>query len=133
MYEVIGDSKSQSDIRNSSAEAKHCHFLEASPYACDVLPEIAGLHAGKPCPNNPYLKSEFMETFENISKYKSLLKKAFYLQGRVMIGQLPCVDDLTPEEYRIAILMKQHLDAQRDKVNTGSMMRAAFGGGDAAD
>jgi len=111
LYGAIGDRKRQNEIREANREQRHCRWLADDAHACDVFPEAIGDAKGAPCPNNPYHGPD-AKLIAQMEDQWPLIESAHYIADLAALGKLPDLDALTPAEYHVARIMRQHEMAQ---------------------
>ncbi len=127
LYAVLGDKGEQDRIRAANDGERHCAFLAACSSACDALPKDAGeQHTGKPCPNNPY-ESE-RDLFSALDDQFALLRHAHYIGDLVELGILAGPDEITPEDFTVATIMRRQAKAQELQAMSMGAVGGMFGG-----
>ena len=111
LYGAIGDRWRQDEIREGNREQRHCRWLADDANACDVFPEAIGDAKGAPCPNNPYHGPD-AKLITRLEDQWQLIEAAHYIADLSALGKLPDLDALTPAEYHVARIMRQHELAQ---------------------
>lgn len=100
LYEVLGNEAAQETIRQSNPTGRHCEMLRVNPSVCTACP----VH------QNPYNDDEgrAAEVYRAIEQYGHWLEEAEYLQDRQVLGFGPKFEQMTPEEFEVLRLMRQH-------------------------
>ena len=99
------------EIMDATPKQTHCRFLKRCAVACLEFPESLGAGdnvsvEGQPCPNNPYIK--YSGEYQRWESEASLLEDAYYYADLADVHLLPNVDQLTPDEFLLARIMKRH-------------------------
>jgi hypothetical protein len=115
VYQVLGDAMQIQAIMEANPQKTHCRFLQRCPVACLEFPEVLGIGdtasvEGQSCPNNPYIK--YAGEYQQWQSESSLLEDASYYGDLADIHLLPGLDQLTPDEFLLARIMRQHRKAE---------------------
>lgn len=105
----------------------HCAFLRRCPVACREFPQVLGVgdqasRIGEPCPNNPYQK--YAAKIAALKREADLLEDAAYYGDLIEVGALPKLDELTPEEFLLARMIKSHRKRQEMKLTLMALTAA---------
>jgi len=100
LYEVLGNESAQEAIRQSNPTGRHCELLRVNPSVCTTCP----------VKQNPYNGDEGRdaEVYRAFEEYGYWLEEAEYLQDRQALGFGPASERMTPEEFEVLRLMRQH-------------------------
>jgi hypothetical protein len=128
LYQELGDAKAQENIRAANEDQHHCAYLKRCPNACEEFPEAIGdAKIGAPCPANPYEKHS--ELFAKLGEHAALLQYAHYIGNLVELGRLPGPEELSAEDFTIAVAMRKRAKVQELEAMSLGAIRAAFGSG----
>lgn len=100
LYEVLGNASAQETIRQSNPTGRHCEMLRVNPSVCTACP----------VKQNPYNGDEGRdaELYRAIAEYGHWIEEAEYLQSLQSLGFGPSFEQMTPEQFEVLRLMRQH-------------------------
>lgn len=108
MYRHLGDEVAQRKIREANRNRTHCRFLKDDPNACECLPyDIGTARQGQRCPNNPFFR--FEEEIYDFQLKEHIVNRAEHIEELIVLDMLPPIDEITPEEFAVAVAVKRFM------------------------